>query len=803
MRKTVTALLAFLTISLYAQNTHSIDVSKVKTSVVRGHLDLGGKNPAGDSIGVNSFYLERNNKPFIPVFGEFHFCRYPNQDWEQEIRKMKAGGITIIATYIFWNLHEYREGQFNWSGDLDVRHFVELCAKNGVEVLVRIGPFDHGEIRNGGLPDWLYGRPIDIRSNDKTYLFYANRLYQEIGKQLKGLMFKDGGPVVGVQLENEYQHSAAPWGFTFTDAPRENTSARRDQDITQVGVGINSKGNQYAAVGKEHMRTLKQMAVEAGLVAPLYTATGWGFASIIDKASIPVMAGYAYPFWEAGIKPSMFYLYKDIKLNPDYSPVSYDTNLYPSMAAELGTGISVLYSRRPRVPAESMLPLMVRTVGSGTNGLGYYMYHGGTTPSIDNFYFSEGFGLNSKSYDYQAPLGEFGYATGGYYSLKLINYFLRDFGSDLAPLYTTLPVSNNASKPEETSVLRYAVRSDGNKGYVFMHNFQDHATLTDLKDLRIEVQTKTGVVNFPSSGTFTLKPGYSAILPFNTNYDGIEINIATVQPFCRFVNKGNPYNVFVSLDGIAPEIILKGKPKVSGTGIRTEIIKGNTIIRFPARKITVFQVNGRSFMVLPYEQALNSYTVGDKDKKLIISSALVTESEGTIELLSTKPDSTFVSVFPSVDELTSSTGKAVNIKSGIQNLSQWKIELPAIDPGIRLEQADARHFVLHASSVDWTKFNDIFIMFNYRGDRGLCMMKGILQTDNFYTSRPWIIGLKRYADKLKTNEMYFYFIPMQKDAPYMSYLDKEVIPQFGNRNEFLEIKEPGIEVEYKVRLFFK
>lgn len=246
-----------ISMNVSAQNNYSIDITKVNTDVKRGHLDLGGTNAKGDRIDVNSFYLERNGKPFIPVIGEFHFSRYPHQYWDEQLKKMKAGGITVVATYVFWNMHEFKEGTFNWSGDLDVRLFTELCAKNGLDVLMRIGPFAHGEIRNGGLPDWLYGRPIDVRSNDQVYLHYVNRLYQEIGKQLKGLMFKDNGPIIGVQIENEYQHSTAPWGFTYQDAPKERTVAGRDKKIIQDGVGINTMGNEFADVGRDHMKHLK------------------------------------------------------------------------------------------------------------------------------------------------------------------------------------------------------------------------------------------------------------------------------------------------------------------------------------------------------------------------------------------------------------------------------------------------------------------------------------------------------------------------------------------------------------------
>jgi hypothetical protein len=118
-----------------AQTHYQTDVTSVQTDVLRGHLDLGGKGRSGDTIGVNSFYIERNGQPVIPVIGEFHYARYPRQYWEEQLKKMKAGGISVVATYVFWNLHEFKEGVFDWSGNLDVRHFVTLCQKNGLDGL--------------------------------------------------------------------------------------------------------------------------------------------------------------------------------------------------------------------------------------------------------------------------------------------------------------------------------------------------------------------------------------------------------------------------------------------------------------------------------------------------------------------------------------------------------------------------------------------------------------------------------------------------------------------------------------------
>ncbi|KDN55597.1 beta-galactosidase [Flavobacterium seoulense] len=799
----VLILLFIVSLHVTAQSNYSIDITKVKTEVKRGHLDLGGTNAKGDRIDVNSFYLERNGKPFIPVIGEFHYSRYPHQYWDEQLKKMKAGGITVVATYVFWNLHEFKEGVFNWSGDLDVRKFTELCAKNGLQVLMRVGPFAHGEMRNGGLPDWLYGRPIDVRSNDQVYLFYINRLYQEIGKQLKGLMFKDNGPVIGVQLENEYQHSTAPWGFTYQDAPKERTVAGRDKKIIQDGVGINSMGNEFADVGKDHMKTLKKLAIDAGLIAPIYTATGWGYATIVEKGSIPVMAGYAYPFWTAGNSPSPFYLFKNIHQNPDYSPVSYDVNLYPSLAAELGTGMAVTYSRRPRVLGESFLPMMVRTVGSGTNGLGFYMYHGGTTPSIGNFFMAEGAGLPNKSYDYQAPIGEFGNVSSGYYPLKLINYFLKSYGNDLAPLYPILPSTNDSIKATDTSTLRYAVRGDGDKGYLFMHNFQDHLETKDLSNLKIDIATKQGKIQFPQTGTFTLKAGSSAIFPFNVNYDGVAIRMATVQPFCKFTNKNKKYNVMVAIDGIAPEIVLQGEVKVSGTGIKTVARNGNTVVICSAGKINDFEINGVSFLVLPSSEAEKGYLIGEVDnQKLVLSNALVLDNNGKLTLVSNNQENIDFAVYPAA-AVTSVDGKLTKGKAAIKNISTWKLSVPKVDITIKLIQADNSHYVLKAGSLDLSKVNDVFITFDYRGDRGICMMNGELQTDDLYTSKPWTVGLKRFQEALKTTDMYFYFMPMLKDAPYLSYLDKKVLPDFSDKKSFLEVKQPQISVEYKANVEFK
>ncbi len=172
---------------VHGQKTYELELPQAQKNIISGHLDLGGTNPTGDSISVNNYFIKINDQPFFPVIGEFHYSRYPEQYWEESILKMKSGGINVIGTYVFWNVHERTEGIFDWSNNLNLRKFIQLCKKHNIYVIVRMGPFCHGEMRNGGLPDWLYGKPFEIRSNDKAYLDHVNRLYGEISGQINAL----------------------------------------------------------------------------------------------------------------------------------------------------------------------------------------------------------------------------------------------------------------------------------------------------------------------------------------------------------------------------------------------------------------------------------------------------------------------------------------------------------------------------------------------------------------------------------------------------------------------------------------
>jgi hypothetical protein len=110
---------------------HSIDLSHSDPSILSGHLKMGGSNPHGVEINANNRYLTLNGKPWLPVMGEFHFSRYPSQLWRQELLKMKAGGIRIAASYIFWIHHEEIEGETIWTGNCDLHRFISCVLSWG------------------------------------------------------------------------------------------------------------------------------------------------------------------------------------------------------------------------------------------------------------------------------------------------------------------------------------------------------------------------------------------------------------------------------------------------------------------------------------------------------------------------------------------------------------------------------------------------------------------------------------------------------------------------------------------------
>ena len=767
--------LGMVALPVEAQNVYELTAPKVEKIIYTKHLKLGGTAPDGGSIEVNSFYMLRNGKPMLPVTGEFHYSRYPAEQWEQAILKMKAGGLTIIPTYVFWNIHEEKEGVFDWNGNRDLRRFVELCKKHDMDVIVRIGPFCHGEIRNGGLPDWLFARPVEVRSNDVNYLKYVERLYNEIAVQLKKLYYKDGGPIIGVQIENEHQHSAAPWAIQYPGEQRDMTAATYDSSITMIGVSEQHQNITMSELGDLHMRTLKQMAEKAGIITPLYTATGWGMAAVIGNEALPVTAAYTYPFWA---KPSMspFCLFKDIQRVPDYSPVRYDTDKYPSFCAEMGVGIQMVYRSRPIVKAEAAEALMVRTLGSGANGIGYYMYHGGSTPKQNNgvgFFSDDGMGMPKISYDYQAPIGEFGLVRDSYQNLRILHTFLKDFGSILAPMETVLPEGYEKITPDNRETLRYAARMKEDAGFIFMTNFQDHDTARfDQTDLQLKLKLKKQTLIIPSSKTFTLKKDQSVILPFNLSMEGALLKYSTTQLLAKVEEKNAVHYFFFAPEGLRTEYSFDKSTLSSGKEFYTPK---------PGLKSTfsITVKNGKTLKIttLTRQQALNTTKVNNH--------ILITEA----------------TVLPEKEQCTLLSLGKTQISYALYTANKgWKeetIEVQPVDVKADWKKVGTRGMTVKIDQPDVPQVNDYFLRVNYVADVAMAFIGGYLVLDHYYYGIPWTIGLRRFKNELKNEYLSFYFRPLRKDAPFIGDLPVEAIPDFSQKDADCLVRSVDVIPEYK------
>jgi hypothetical protein len=793
-----------------AQTVYEINADVPEQKIYSDHLKLGGTNPKGEKIAVNNYFISINNKPVIPVTGEFHFSRYPNQYWDESIKKMKAGGITVIPTYVFWNLHEEEEGKFTWTGDKNLRAFIELCKKNNMQAIVRIGPFCHGEIRSGGLPDWLLGKPLNIRANDPMYLGYVQKLYSQIAKQLQGLYYKDGGPIIGIQIENEYQHSAAPWALTYPGQPHDFTASEQDRAVTHEGVAVSTEKNPYADMGNDHMKVLKTIAIKEGIVAPLYTATGWGNAAIITNESIPVTAAYAYPFWTPKRDYSPFFLYKNMHKHPDYSPVRYKPEDYPAFPAELGSGISLVYTRRPVVVHQSFDALINRCLGSGANGVGYYMFHGGSTPrGKHNFMNDEAYGVNKISYEYQGPIGEYGQVREGFHRLKLLHFFLNDFGHLLAPMQVVLPANAASLKPVNTSDLRYSVRVKNNSGFVFLNNFQDDTTMLDQHNIQLKIKTGGGDMLIPETGGFNLVSGENLMLPFNFDLNGAKLNYATAQLLMKADN-ASPYVVFFTPDGINAEFSFAPGVTVKNTsGTTIDANHKRIMVKCTAKKAEFsILVNGKSTTVLVIDKALalRSYVVSIKGKKsLVFSDAVVLQTENGFDLLSDGVNSFALEVYPRIASLPKTNVGTVSGNKNNSSISSFQFSLPLFEFGLTRNDINERKIAVALPQSLPAGVNDILLNMNYTGDTGMDFINGELVADNFYNGPTWQIGLRKFVSSpAKPKEMVFYFRPMEKNATYLLDLQPypQYIPDFGKSASYLKINNISFTPQYKTSIQF-
>ncbi|MFD1953558.1 beta-galactosidase [Paenibacillus thailandensis] len=729
--------------------------------IVPSTLKLGGTSPSGGRISFTNYYMELDGKPYFGICGEFHYSRYPREEWDAELSKMKLNGINIAATYIFWNHHEETEGRFEWDGRLDLRYFIELCGKHGLFAILRVGPFCHGEVKNGGMPDWLFGRPFEIRSNDERYLAYVRRLYEQIGMQAAGLFYQDGGPVIGIQLENEYMHAAAIW---------ELTAKQGDVYMTP------------GADGESHMRRLKAIAREAGLIAPIYTSTGWGGAPVLEDEVLPLYGGYAYTPWTVNEsnpeqKPTGEYVFADYHNDEGESPgfePPYSKSKYPFACCEMGGGMQTWYKSRFVVEPQSAAAMAVMKIAGGCNFVGYYMFHGGTNPVGRSGYMNEST-TPKITYDFQAPIGEFGQVRESAARLRLIHSFLRAFGERLAPMGTVLPEGAARIQPDDAGTLRYAARVRGGSGFLFVNNYQDHAAMARHRDVRFRIGLGGETLSFPQRTTLTIEDKAYAIMPLNLRISGLRLKYATAMPAAMIEgDDGVPVYLFAMPGGTEAELCFdsNGIAEIeSGEGV-TAYRGDEDIVALSGERSGAFEVRKRNgervrFYVMTEAESLTMWEAEWRGRKRVIfSEAPIADTERGLRFILSGEAELRFRMFPGSDakligpgglSLEAERWRAETAEGGW--FDSYLLSIPRREVKPDVEYPAEHKAVVRVPDDAFEGHDEVMLSVEYDGDVGYAFAGGELFHDHFYNGQRWEIGLSRFRDRWPGREIVLHVTP--------------------------------------------
>jgi beta-galactosidase len=317
-------------------------------------------------------HFELNGKPFLIRAAELHYPRIPKKYWENRIRLCKAMGMNTICIYIFWNLHEQRENQYDFTGQNDVAEFVRLVQKNGMYCMVRPGPYVCAEWDMGGLPWWLLKKKdLQVRTGkDAVYMSGLKRYMKKVGEQLAPLQIQNGGNIIMVQVENEY----GTWG-----------------DDSQ------------------YMASVRDVVRSSGFDKVQLFRCDW--SSNFDRYQLPGVAG-TLNFGAGSNIDEQFKKFRQV--NPDA----------PLMCSEYWTGWFDQWGRPHETRGVDTFIGSLKDMMDRGISFSLYMAHGGTS-------FGQWAGGNAPpyaptvtSYDYDAPIDETGKPTDKFFAIRnlLKNY---------------------------------------------------------------------------------------------------------------------------------------------------------------------------------------------------------------------------------------------------------------------------------------------------------------------------------------------------------------------------------------------
>lgn len=335
-------------------------------------------------LSANQSYFTLNDKNITIYSGAMHYFRVPKEYWRDRLRKMRAAGLNAVETYVPWNLHESQEGVFDFGNGgsdmedfLDIKHFLDLAKEEDLFAIVRPGPYICSEWEFGGMPSWLLRhKDIKVRTSEATFMEKVTRYFNALLPILALMQFTRGGPVIAVQVENEYGSTSVPGKFS---------------------------------PDKKYLADLRALMIRNGIVELLFTSDS------------PTSHG------SEGTLPAFFLQTANFASDPEteFDKLKELQTDKPSMAMEFWTGWFDHWTEFHHTRDDDEFYDILNRILKYPASVNMYMFHGGTNwgflnganikdSSTDN----RGYQPDTTSYDYDAPLTESGDYTMKYVMVK-------------------------------------------------------------------------------------------------------------------------------------------------------------------------------------------------------------------------------------------------------------------------------------------------------------------------------------------------------------------------------------------------